>query len=138
MYAHAHLVANWLRHLDILYLQYLRTTGPGDDGCSHEFCSLNSMICRDVESCSWAWDIIHARATARVPTPHPHHSRPYYDTYRHGILSTQGRPQGSPPHTHTTPAPTMIRIGMGYYPRKGDRKGPHPTSTPLPPLHDTY
>ncbi len=28
----------------------------------------------------------------------------------HRIISPQGRPQGSPPHIHTTPAPTMIRM----------------------------
>src|SRR5260221_7486136 len=37
-----------------------------------------------------------------------------------GIISPQGRPQGSPPHIHTTPAPTMIRIVVGDCQSFGD------------------
>src|SRR5579863_3535108 len=70
----------------------------------------------------------------------------------------EGRPQGSPPHVHaapaltkttsrqsgrratarvTTPRPRHTRPYKDYEPsewEKGDRKGHHPTSTPLPPL----
>ena len=45
-----------------------------------------------------------------------------------------GRPQGSPPHPASTPAPTMNVLGRG----RPQGSPPHPASTPAPTMNERF